>query len=170
MVTVDRPHMPGYGIAPADGGAGLLPWSWAHERLREARGYWLATTGGDGRPHIAAVWGLWADGALHVSTGGRSRKARDIAQHPQVAVAVDGAGRSLTIDGVAERVTAPDVEAGIAERYRDKYGEGYPDPAENPLLAIRPRTVIAVLEDGDAFTQAATRWRFAPGEVPTDPV
>lgn len=25
MVRVDRPHMPGYGLAPADGGGGLLP-------------------------------------------------------------------------------------------------------------------------------------------------
>ena len=166
MVMVDRPHMPGYGIAPADGGAGLLPWSWAHERLREARGYWLATTGGDGRPHIAAVWGLWADGALHVSTGGRSRKAHDIARNPYVAVGVDGTDRSLTIDGVAERVTDAAVEAAIAVAYRTKYGEGYPDPEANPLLAIRPRTVIAVLEDGDDFTQLATRWRFVPGEAP----
>ncbi|MCR6486010.1 hypothetical protein M8542_24585 [Amycolatopsis sp. OK19-0408] len=28
----DRPHLPGYGIAA--GPAGLLPWSWAEERLR----------------------------------------------------------------------------------------------------------------------------------------
>ena len=166
MVTVDRPHMPGYGIAPADGGQGLLPWSWADELLRDARGYWLASAGADGRPHLAAVWGLWADGALYVSTGGRSRKARDIARNPQVAVSVDGTERSLTLDGIAERVTDADVEAGVATRYRAKYGEGYPDPTDNPLLAIRPRTVIAVIEQGDDFTERATRWRFVPGEVP----
>jgi hypothetical protein len=166
MVTVDRPYMPGYGIAPAGDGAGLLPWSWAHERLVEARGYWLATAGGDGRPHLAAVWGLWADGALHVSTGGRSRKARDLVRNPLVAVSVDGTDRSLTIDGVAERVTDPEAEAAIAAAYLAKYGEGYPDPAANPLLAIRPRTVIAVIEAGEDFTQRATRWRFADGESP----
>jgi general stress protein 26 len=166
VVTVDRPHMPGYGLAPADGGQGLLPWSWAHDRLVEARGYWLATAGGGGHPHIAAVWGLWADGALHVSTGGRSRKAHDIARNPHVAVGVDGTDRSLTLDGMAERVTDPDREAAIAAGYRAKYGEGYPDPEANPLLVIRPHTVIAVIEEGDAFTQLATRWRFAPGEAP----
>lgn len=111
------------------------------------------------------MWGLWADGALHVSTGGRSRKAHDIARNPYVAVGVDGTDRSLTIDGVAERVTDAAVEAAIAVAYRAKYGEGYPDPEANPLLAIRPRTVVAVLEDGDDFTQLATRWRFAPGET-----
>jgi|SoiMethySBSTD1v2_1073268.scaffolds.fasta_scaffold38313_7 pyridoxamine 5'-phosphate oxidase-like protein len=166
MVTTDRPHMPGYGLAPADGGRGLLPWSWADERLRDARGYWLATAGADGRPHVAAVWGLWWRGALHVSTGGRSRKARDIARNPLVAVGVDGTARSLTVDGVADRVTDPAVEADVARDYRAKYGEGFPDPAENPLFAIRPRTVIAVVEEGDDFTELATRWRFDPGEVP----
>ena len=31
--TASRPHMPGYGILDADRGKGLLPWSWAKERL-----------------------------------------------------------------------------------------------------------------------------------------
>ncbi|MFG1646895.1 hypothetical protein ACGFMK_42015 [Amycolatopsis sp. NPDC049252] len=33
--------MPGYGIAAA--GEGLLPWSWADERLRASHDFWLAT-------------------------------------------------------------------------------------------------------------------------------
>ena len=83
-----------------------------------------------------------------------------------MAVSVDGTAESLTIDGVAHRVTEPDAQASIAARYRAKYGEGFPDPDANPLLAIRPRTVIAVIEAGDDFTQLATRWRFADGEAP----
>lgn len=39
-----RPHMPGYGILDADKGRGLLPWSWATERLAKAHTYWVATT------------------------------------------------------------------------------------------------------------------------------
>jgi PPOX class probable F420-dependent enzyme len=155
--------MPGYGLAGPDEGE-LLPWSWAHDKLVSAHVYWLATAGADGRPHLAAVWGLWADGALHVSTGGASRKARDVAHEPRVSVSVDGGVESLVVDGVAERVTDPDRLAAVSRRYVDKYGEGYPDPAENPLLAIAPRRVVAVLET--AFTDKATRWTFAPGEVP----
>jgi hypothetical protein len=30
--TASRPSMPDYGISPADGGSGLLPWSWAVQR------------------------------------------------------------------------------------------------------------------------------------------
>ena len=36
------PHMPGYGIAGPD--AGLLPWSWAEERLCDAWRYWVVTS------------------------------------------------------------------------------------------------------------------------------
>ena len=31
-----RPQMPGYGIADAGKGSGLLPWRWARERLNRA--------------------------------------------------------------------------------------------------------------------------------------
>ena len=50
-----RPHMPGYGILDANSGKGLLPWSWATERLAKARNYWVATTRPDGNPHAMPV-------------------------------------------------------------------------------------------------------------------
>jgi hypothetical protein len=37
--------MPGYGIAGADEGSGLLDWSWAAQRLTEARNYWVGPSG-----------------------------------------------------------------------------------------------------------------------------
>ena len=48
-----RPHMPGYGIVGPDQGSGLLPWSWAEERLivRPARaGLWTRSLCALGRP------------------------------------------------------------------------------------------------------------------------
>jgi hypothetical protein len=38
-----RPYMPGYGISGPEEGTGLLPWSWATERLSSSHDYWLAT-------------------------------------------------------------------------------------------------------------------------------
>src|SRR6266487_1604299 len=78
-----RPHMPGYGLLPADKGSGLLPWSWALERLRNSRNYWLTTVWPDGRPHVMPVWAVWLDGpkqegTLWFSSGLRSRKIRNI--------------------------------------------------------------------------------------------
>ena len=78
--------MPGYGVAPRNGGQGLLPWSWAVERLERSRSYWLASTPPDGAPHLAAVWGLWSDGALHFSTGGTSRKATNLRHEPRCVI------------------------------------------------------------------------------------
>ena len=46
----DRPFMPGYGISEAS--EGILPWSWAEERLANSRNYYLATARRDGRPHL----------------------------------------------------------------------------------------------------------------------
>ena len=60
--------MPDYGISPTTDG--LLPWAWAVERLERAHNYWVATTGPDGAPHLAAVWGCWRDGTFAFSTPG----------------------------------------------------------------------------------------------------
>ncbi len=43
--------MPGYGILDEKSGKGLLPWSWAVERLENAKRYWLATTRPDMEPY-----------------------------------------------------------------------------------------------------------------------
>src|ERR1700720_4522180 len=81
-----RPHMPGYGILDADKGKGLLPWTWAVERLSKARNYWVATTRPDGNPHAMPVWGVWIDDAFHFSTGTQSRKARNLVHNPNCVV------------------------------------------------------------------------------------
>ena len=55
-----RPVMPaGYGVPESD--EGLLPWSWAVERLESARNYWFGTTRPDGRPHAMPAWAVWLD-------------------------------------------------------------------------------------------------------------
>jgi len=57
--SASRPYMPGYGLLDAAQGAGLLPWSWAVERLQRSHDYWVATVRPDGRPHVMPVWGVW---------------------------------------------------------------------------------------------------------------
>src|SRR5262245_37108956 len=121
----DRPHMPGYGIEAAIDGRGLLPWSWAEERLTAANNYWLATAGADGQPHLAAVWGVWAGGRLVFSTGGRSRKARDLAANDRCAVSAEDGAESVVVQGRAERLESPDEVAAVAASYEAKYGSGF---------------------------------------------
>ena len=66
--------MPGYGLP--EGNKGLLPWSWAEQRLKRSHNYWVTTVKLDGAahnaspfnvsPHTMVVWGLWQDGTVPV--------------------------------------------------------------------------------------------------------
>src|SRR5256885_13744588 len=96
-----RPHMPGYGVLPADEGERLLPFEWAEERLRDARNYWVATVG-PGGPHLMAVWGVWLDRRVVVSPRGEVRQARDPAGRPRCVPAPGGAPPGDVRAGVAE--------------------------------------------------------------------
>ena len=153
MPTADRPHMPGYGIAGPD--AGLLPWSWAEERLSAAPRYWVVTVSPGGAPHAMPVWAVWLDEALWFSTGGRSRKARNLRAEPRCVVHTDD---PLVVNGVAEVVTDESEIERMSEAYAAKYPERPPDPEANPIVRVAPRTVIGI--DERDFTTSPTRWRF----------
>ena len=101
-----RPHMPGYGILPATEGTGLLPWSWAVERLTASHDYWVTTTWPDGRPHLTPVWGAWLDDAVWFSCSGTSRKTKNLERDPRCSIATDNPYEPVIIDAVAERVRA----------------------------------------------------------------
>lgn len=151
-----RPQMPGYGIAPT--AEGLLPWSWAVERLRDSHIYWLSTVNADSTPHAMAVWGVWLDDCFYFSSGARSRKARNLAARPHCVVATRaGHGEAiLVVEGVATPVTDPSLRAGCEASYGAKYPESIP-PGE-PVYAVEPRVVFGLGEE--PFTETATRWVF----------
>src|SRR5256714_9494145 len=159
-----RPFMPGYGIQPASEGTGLLPWSWAEERLVRAHDYWLATVWPDGRPHVMPVWGVWAGGALWFSCGGRSRKTRNIAANPRCVATTDNALEPVVVEGDAEVVTDLDRVAQFAAGENAKYGTDYPvsffDPAVNATFRLEPVWAFGLAE-GD-FSGSPTRWEL-PG-------
>lgn len=149
-----RPHMPGYALSPAS--AGLLPWEWAVDRLAASRRFWLATASPAGVPHLAAVWAVWHDDRLFFSTGGRSRKALDLATRRECSLSTESAAEAVVTEGHAARVDTG--SAGAVRAYAAKYGE--PPPPAEPLFSLLPRTVIAVIEAADQFQQSATRWTF----------
>ena len=68
-----RPDMAEYGLLDEHSGTGLLPWSWAAERLAQSRNYYVATARPDGRPHAMPVWGIWLDDVFYFSTATGSR-------------------------------------------------------------------------------------------------
>ena len=145
---------PGYGIHESP--EGMLPWSWAEERLERARNYWIGTARKDGRPHAAPVWGLWIEDAVLFSTSPRSRKGRNLARDPRVVVHLESGDEVVIVEGEVERV--PLTEAA-AEAYGAKY-DFRPDP-ESPdgnWYAVRPRVAYAWLERD--YPRTATRFSF----------
>ena len=155
-----RPVMPGYGIAEAGKGKGLLPWKWARERLTKSHNYWIVTTRPDGRPHVMVVWGLWLDEKFYFSTGGPSRKARNLAANPHCVISTEKAAEAVIVEGVAELLAVADDPAFLKKfirLYKKKY-DWKIDGNEGNFYAVHPRTAFGLFEKD--FTGAATRWQF----------
>lgn len=157
-----RPVMPGYGTLPAGQGTGLLPWSWAAERLTRSHDYWLATVRPDGSPHLMAIWGVWHDDAVWFSTSRGSRKARNLAADPRCTVATDDAQEPVVLDGRAERVTDPTALGAFLDALTEKYaislGADFIDPNRNATLRVPPQRVFGLTESD--FTGSPTVWEW----------
>ena len=150
-----RPRFPkGYGIPESE--EGLLPWSWADERLETSRNYWVGTTKRDGSPHAMPVWAVWLDDALVFSTSPASRKGRNLARDPRVVVHVESGDEVVILEGEVERVT---IDGRLAEVYEAKYGFR-PDPNSPEGLWYRLRPKIAYAWAEAEFPASATRFTF----------
>ena len=159
-----RPHMPGYGLPK--GNKGLLPWTWAEQRLKKSHNYWITTVKPDGSPqpspHTMVVWGLWQDGRFLFSTGSKSRKARNLAQNAHCIVCTELANEAVIVEGVA-------VIADVAARrkflpvYERKYKFDMKGMEQDilsmkePVFAVRPRVVFGLWEKH--FMGKSTRWK-----------
>ncbi len=158
--------MPGYGIAAADKGSGLMPWATAETRLKDARNYWVTSTWPDGRPHLMPVWGAWFDDALWFSSGNRSRKARNLLRDPRASVATDDSDSPVVVDGPVERITDLAVIKRFVTVMNNKYGAGsmsveFLDPSVNATFVLRPTWAFAI--EHDDFAGSPTRWDFGSG-------
>src|SRR5947207_1045727 len=103
MPKSSRPHMPGYGIATAR--RGLLPWTWAAERLTNSHNYWISTARPDGRPHCMGVWGVWYAGMFYFSSGRESVKSRNLKKNPYCVICTENAAQPVVLEGRAREMT-----------------------------------------------------------------
>ena len=154
--------MPGYGVRPAGEGTGLLPWSWAEERLVSSRNYWVTTVWPDGRPHLMPVWGMWHEDSFWFSSSKPSRKARNLTADPRCMVATEDAVNPVVVEGQASLVTDRDELAMMLALENAKYSTDYGietlDPAINSTFRVRPRWVFGLRTDD--FAGSPTRWDF----------
>jgi hypothetical protein len=156
-----RPYAPGYGFPKSN--KGLLPWSWAEQRLKKSHNYWITTVKPDGSPHTMVVWGLWQDRQFLFSTGSKSRKARNLAQNPNCIVCTEDASEAVIVEGVA---VIADVGARrkLLPVYERKYKFDMSEMKDDilsmkePVFAVRPKIVFGFWEKH--FQGKSTRWRF----------
>ncbi len=153
-----RPDMPGYKLLPAQEGAGLLPWSWAEERLAASHNYWLSTTRPDGRPHATAVWAVWHEDLLYFSCAKSSRKARNLAAEPRCTVSTERADEAVILEGEAGWVEDAQTLGPVWSAYNQKYDWKMDG---QPFVVLRPLVAFGFIEHADQFAGNATRWTFA---------
>ena len=162
----ERPDMAGYGVP--DSPDGLLPWSWAEERLLASRNYWLATASADGRPHVMPVWGDWLTepDRFVFSCAASARKARNIAANSRVSVAAQDSVEVVVVEGFARRLDGDD-KISAAQGFGPKYES---DPAavdaliqfyiDHEMYEVVPEVGFGIIEHEEQFQNAATRWRW----------
>lgn len=161
-----RIHASGYGFPR--GTKGLLPWSWAEQRLKKSHNYWITTIKPDGLPHGVAphtmvIWGLWQDGRFLFSTGSQSRKTRNLAENPNCIICTEHAHEAVIVEGVAE---IADVAARrkMIPVYEKKYTFDLSKMKDDilsmkePVFAVSPRVVFGLWEKH--FQGKSTRWKF----------
>jgi PPOX class probable F420-dependent enzyme len=169
-VVVDRPDMPG-GYGPAEPGEGMLSWSWVAERLVRSRSYWVATTGPDGAPHVAPVWGVWVADAIWFGTDPASAKGRNLARDGRVVVHLESGDDAVIVHGDAVICSFAHEDPALVEAIDAAYSAKYSDvetgepltltggPEGSAVFRVAPRRVLAWREDD--FVRSRTRWTFA---------
>jgi hypothetical protein len=153
--------MPGYGLP--EGNKGLLPWSWADQRLKKSHNYWITTVKPDGSPHTMVVWGLWQDRRFLFSTGSKSRKARNLAHNSNCIVCTEHAHEAIIVEGTAEIADVP-ARRKFLPKYELKYKFDMSGMKQDilsmkePLFAVRSRVAVGLWDRH--FVEKTTRWKF----------
>jgi hypothetical protein len=156
---IDRPGIPAsYGASRA---TTFVEWNHVEDRLRADRLYWLTAIGGDGRPRVRPIDGLYLEGAIYVGGSGETRWVHDVAANPAVSIHLDGTDDVVLVEGDAEVLTKLDVD--LAERLAAASNAKFPEYGmtadfyrRNGAIAIRLRKVIAWTD----ITRDPTRFRF----------
>ncbi len=162
--------MADYGV-PAEP-EGLLPWSWAAERLAANKNFWLVTVDGRNQPHAMPVWGWWDDvaGRFWFSCADGAAKVQHLTTNPHVTVMTDDTVEVVSIRGEAAKVDTADPSPALRAA-ADAWGARYENDdatAEQfaaffvsaTVFEVRPTTAFAIIERADEFGPNATRWQW----------
>jgi len=161
--VASRPYWPDALDKPADVTSHLKPWSWALERLEKSHNYWIATRSSAGVAHLMIVWGIWWEDAFWFTTGPRTRKAKNLAAHPDCVIGTEKADEAVILEGAAKEIRERAIWKSLAEIYNRKYGgDLYPllDSCGGSVYRVAPQRAFGQDEHAENFTESVTRWRF----------
>ena len=158
--------MQGYGVPEELDG--VLPWSWAEERLVGCQNFFFVTANAHGRPHSMPVWAVWMPDRQKWATScsETARKLRNVRENPQVVFTTDDSVNVVSVEGRAE-IVAGDAAAPAIDAWATKYeplmeGATLDDAKEfmrgNGIIEVTPERAFGVIEEPDLFGSAATRW------------
>lgn len=150
-----RPNIPDYGISK--GKKGMLPWKWAADRMAKSHQYWVATVRPEASPHVMPIWGVWVQNVFYFSTGGKTRKARNLASNPRCVICSENSKEAVIVEGSASEVTDGKKLAEVAKVYKTKYKVDV-QAMGSPIYRVRPSVVFGLFEK--KFPMTATRWKF----------
>jgi hypothetical protein len=137
----------------------MLEWSWAAERLEQARNYWVSTSRPDGRPHAMPVWGVWLDGSFYFGSGRNSAKSRNLAANPAIVVHLESGDETVILEGLAEVVLDDSLRQRVGEVYGPKYDFTPDVSGEDDLwFVVRPERAYTWTERG--YPGDATQFDF----------
>jgi hypothetical protein len=110
-------------VIATDAGAGAVPIDWdeAVRLFAAERWYWLATTGGEGHPHLRPMLAVYLDERIYSTTSPAARKGRDLASRPSAALAARAPAIDIVIEGPVAWIDDRQRLERVAEAYRDKY-------------------------------------------------
>lgn len=124
--------------------------------LTQERTCRLASVGGDGQPHVSALWFVWHDGALWLNSVVKSQRWVNLVRDPRVSVLIDaGVGYdelrgvelmgSVAPIGEAPRVGEPCGDLAEPERlFGEKYTGGpFGYDGRHAWLRLVPEKIVS---------------------------
>lgn len=151
----------------ADREQSLLDWAHIDERMTSAENYWVSSTRPNSRPHVMPTWGVWHEARFYFDGSPETRRMRNIAANPHIAVHLDDGVQAVILEGTAAMVERPahSLTEQLAREITRKYAaHGYsPEPTlwdEGGLYCMQPTLALAWTE----FGVNMTRWVFRQPE------
>ncbi len=109
------------------------------------------------------VWGAWVNGRLYFGGDPHTRRSRNIAANPAVAIHLESGDQVVIVEGEARAVDRPErsLSERLAAAFSAKYGASGYTPApdawdQGGLYEVIPHKAFAWTK----FPQDSTSWRF----------